>query len=513
MAIPFLKLTPLLPLHHPLLPLHPSPSLFPFPQKPHLLLRKPNHLHRSKSNTKDNSSLTSLLSDLQDDPIKADVEAAEEVKTRFSPPSLQENLLSRWPEIHGSENWSGLLDPIDPLLRSELMRYGNFTQATYDAFDSDPYSLYCGTSKYPRRRFFSGLGMDSCGYEVTRFLYATSNIKLPNFFIRSHADKTWSEKGNWIGYVAVSSDATTDLLGRRDIIVAWRGTITKLEWVSDLMDFLRPVSSVGIPCPDPDVKVESGFVDLYTDKDTSCPYCKYSAREQVLAEVTKLIDHYAVKNGEEVSISVTGHSLGSALAMLSAYDLVESKVNGGKTVCVFSFAGPRVGNRKFKKRFEGLGLKALRVVNIHDKVPKVPGIFINEDMPKFVQKLADGLPWSYTHVGVELELDHKNSPFLKETSDISCYHNLEAHLHLLDGYQAKGQKFELATGRDPALVNKSADFLENRFMIPPYWRQDLNKGMVKTEDDKWVQPERRKIDEHPPDTHHHLTKLGFNLDY
>lgn len=278
------------------------------------------------------------------------------------------------------------------------------------------------------------------------------------------------------------------------------------------MDFLRPVSSKGIPCPDESVKVESGFIDLYTDKDTSCRFCKYSAREQVLAEVRKLIDHYAVKNGEEVSISVTGHSLGSALAMLSAYDLVETGVNGGKSVCVFSFAGPRVGNREFKKRFEGLGVKALRVVNIHDKVPKVPGIFINEDVPKVLQWLADGLPWSYSHAGVELALDHKNSPFLKETLDISCYHNLEAHLHLLDGYHGKGLKFELATGRDPALVNKSSDFLENRLMIPPYWRQDLNKGMVRTEDGKWVQPERPKIDEHPPDTHHHLTNLGLNLD-
>ncbi|KAH7667094.1 Phospholipase A(1) protein [Dioscorea alata] len=505
MAIPFVKLPLLLPVRHPphlLLPLHPSSSLFPFPPKPHLL-RKPNHLHPSKANTKDNSSLTSLLSDLQD------IEATEEVKTRFSPPSLHEHLPSRWPEIHGSNNWSNLLNPIDPLLRSELIRYGNFTQATYDAFDFNPFSLYCGTSKYPMDSFFSSLNMDSCGYEVSRFLYATSNIKLPNFFTRSHADEVWSELANWIGYIAVSSDATTALLGRRDIVIAWRGTVTKLEWVADLMSLLCPVSPKGIPCPDPSVEVESGFIDLYTDKDTSCRFCKYSAREQVLAEVKKLIDHYAVKNGEEVSISVTGHSLGSALATLSAYDLVETGVSGGKTVCVFSFSGPRVGNRAFKERFEGLGVKALRVVNVHDTVPKVPGFLFNENVPALLQGMV---PDSYNHVGVELELDHKSSPFLKDTKDESCFHNLEALLHLLDGYHGKGQNFELVSGRDLALVNKDCDFLENHLMIPPFWRQDLNKGMVRSEDGKWVQPERPKIDEHPPDTHHHLTKLGFNLD-
>ncbi|KAH7667104.1 Phospholipase A(1) protein [Dioscorea alata] len=509
MAIPFVKLPLLLPLHHPrypLLPLHPSSSSpFPLPPKPHLL-RKPNHLHPSKANTKDNSYLTSLLSDLQDN-------AAEEFETRFGPPPPQERLPSRWPEIHGSKNWSGLLDPIDPLLRSELLRYGDLTAAVNEAFDSHPYSRYCGSCKYPMDSFFFDLGKDSCGYQISSYIYATSNIEIPDFIFRSHAEKTWSEKANYIGYVAISSDATTALIGRRDIIIAWRGTVTNIEWVSDFMDILRPVSSVGIPCPDPDVKVETGFIDLYTDKDTSCQFCKSSAREQVLAEVRKLIDLYAVKNGEEVSISVIGHSLGSALAVLSAYDIAETGMNGGKNVCVFSFGGPRVGNRKFKNRFEGLGVKALRVVNIHDRVPKVPGLFINENVPKFLQWLTDGLPWSYYHVGVELELDHKNSPLLKETSDKGCYHNLEAHLHLLDGYHGKGQNFEPATRRDPALVNKHCDFLKDCLLIPPNWWQDLNKGLVKKHG-RWIQPVRPKIDEpkidkHPSDTQHHLTKVGF----
>ena len=48
-------------------------------------------------------------------------------------------------------------------------------------------------------------------------------------------------------------------------------------------------------------------------------------------------------------------------------------------------------------------------------------------------KIAKNLPWSYSHVDVELVFDHKNSPFLKETGDPVCSYNLEAHLHLLDG--------------------------------------------------------------------------------
>lgn len=274
------------------------------------------------------------------------------------------------------------------------------------------------------------------GYEVTRYLYATSNINLPNFFKKSRWPKVWSKHANWIGYVAVSDDQITRRLGRRDVAVAWRGTVTRLEWVADLMDYLVPVSSHKVPCPDPGVKAESGFLSLYTDKEDDCKFTKYSAREQILTEVKRLIEKYP---DDELSITMTGHSLGSALAILSAYDVAETGVNVRRDsravpVCVFSFAGPRVGNARFKERAEALGAKVLRVVNAHDFVPKSPGLVFNERSPRAVMRLAGGLPWSYSHVGVELELDHERSPFLKPTSDPACAHNLEAHLHLLDGY-------------------------------------------------------------------------------
>lgn len=400
-----------------------------------------------------------------------------------------------------------------PLLRSELIRYGEMAQACYDAFDFDPFSKYCGSVRFTRRHeFFTRLSMESCGYDVSRYLYATSNINLPNFFKKSRWPKVWSKHANWIGYVAVSNDETSKRLGRRDIAIAWRGTVTRLEWVADLMDFLRPISSDKIPCPDSTVKVESGFLDLYTDKDENCRFCRYSAREQVLTEVKRLIEMYP---NEELSITITGHSLGSALAILSGYDIVETGLNvlgdsRAVPVCVFSFAGPRVGNVRFKERVELLGMKVLRVVNVHDVVPKSPGLFLNETVPAAVMKMAEGLPWCYSHVGVELALDHKNSPFLKPDGDPACAHNLEAHLHLLDGYHGRGHRFVLASGRDPALVNKACDFLKDHHMVPPYWRQDENKGMVRNRaDGRWIQPERPKLDDHPNDMHRHLSQLGL----
>lgn len=161
--------------------------------------------------------------------------------------------------------------------------------------------------------------------------------------------------------MAVSNDETSKRFGRRDIVIAWRGTVTRLEWMADLTNYLNSILSRKIRCPDPAVKVESGFLDLYTDKEDECEFCKYSAREQILAEMKRLLEKF---DGEEVSITITGHSLGSALAMISAYDIAETglnKTSDGRDVhvSVFSFAGPRVGNSRFKERLHNLGVTVI----------------------------------------------------------------------------------------------------------------------------------------------------------
>ncbi|KAM7501403.1 hypothetical protein LguiB_000307 [Lonicera macranthoides] len=168
----------------------------------------------------------------------------------------------------------------------------------------------------------------------------------------------------------------------------------------------------------------------------------------------------------------------------------------GIPVCGFTFAGPRVGNLKFKERLENkLGVKILRVLNVHDQVPKCPGAILNENTPGFIFNALQWIPWAYTHVGVKIEVDNKDSPYLKESINLGDYHNLETHLHLLDGYQGRG-KFKMTFNRDIALVNKSCGFLKDEYLVPPSWKQPENKGLVLTKDGRWVQPER------PPLAHH-----------
>ena len=197
-------------------------------------------------------------------------------------PKTKRNLADIWSEIQGANKWEGLLDPMDDILRKEIIRYGEFAQACYDASDFDPFSKYCGSCKYHRRKLFHGGGMSDYGYEVMKYLYATLNINLLGLFQKPRMQKLWSTHANWMGFIVVATDEDEiKRFGRRDIVIAWRGIVTNLEWIADLMDYLRPAELNTMP-PHPDVKVEAGFLNLYTAREHDCRFCKNSARDQVL---------------------------------------------------------------------------------------------------------------------------------------------------------------------------------------------------------------------------------------
>ncbi|KAJ8505076.1 hypothetical protein OPV22_005962 [Ensete ventricosum] len=328
-------------------------------------------------------------------------------------------LASMWREIQGADYWEDLVEPLNPLLRDEIVRYGELVIACYKAFDLDPASRRYLNCKYGKRSMLREVGMADSGYEITKYVYATPDISIP------------TQRGTccsrWIGYVAVPSDEAVRQLGRRDILVSFRGTVTNTEWIANFMSSLTQ-ARLDPHEPRLDVKVESGFLSLYTSDDSSNKFSSGSCREQLLSEVSRLIHKY---KDEELSITLAGHSMGSSLALLLGYDVAELGLNRdglGQEVpiTVYSFGGPRVGNSGFKNRCEELGVKVLRVVNVNDPVTKLPGVFLNENFKVLAERYE--LPWSsscYAHVGVELALD-----FFKMENPV-CVHDLDAYIGLL----------------------------------------------------------------------------------
>ena len=215
-----------------------------------------------------------------------------------------ESLANMWPEIQGGRDWAGLVEPLHPLLRAEIVRYGELVAATYKAFDFDAGSKRYLNCRYGKARMLEAVGMDGTGYAVTRYIYAAPDIALPG--------AAGPCPSRWIGYVAVASDDAARRLGRRDIVVSFRGTVTGSEWVANMMSSLEPARFDPADAR-PDVKVESGFLSVYTSDDATCRFTCGSCRNQLLSEVTRLINKY---KHEEISITLAGHSMGSSLALL-----------------------------------------------------------------------------------------------------------------------------------------------------------------------------------------------------
>lgn len=347
---------------------------------------------------------------------------------------------NKWTEYQGINNWEGLLDPLDENLRDEILRYGQFVEAAYRACDFDPSSPNYGTSKFPRRSLLARSGIGETGYRVIKSLKATCGIQLPRWI---HRAPSWIwRQSSWIGYVAVCQDKDEIArLGRRDVVIAFRGTATRMEWIENLRATLTPLpddmANVGPESSSTGAMVESGFLSLYTSSTAKCPSLQDMVREAI-AKVLKIYGN------QPLSITVTGHSLGAALATLAAYD-INSTFPNAPMVTVMSFGGPRVGNQSFRRRLEKSGTRVLRVVNSDDLITKVPGFVIDNNdvadrgtanvagLPSWLQKRVEDTQWVYADVGQELRMSSKDCPHLSKGNVATC-HELSTYLQLVNAY-------------------------------------------------------------------------------
>lgn len=187
------------------------------------------------------------------------------------------SIADRWRELSGEKNWNGLLDPLDIDLRRSILNYGDRARASGLAFNNKLVSnLNCrGFSRYTTKDFFSKLGIQTSNpykYGVTGFFYSRTEIKI--------IDAVLEGESSWCAYVAVATNEGKALLGRRDIVISWRGTMLPVEWFKDIEAILVSASDILGKANDP--KIHFGFQSIYTAKNSNSIYNKTSAREQVI---------------------------------------------------------------------------------------------------------------------------------------------------------------------------------------------------------------------------------------
>jgi hypothetical protein len=137
------------------------------------------------------------------------------------------------------------------------------------------------------------------------------------------------------------------------LVVAFRGSKDPVDFVQDakfeLAEYIwlhnKPV-----------VEVHAGFLEDF---------------QAIGGPVVDRVKSLFAGSGAGRPIYVTGHSLGGALAVLCALELVREKI---PVTGVYTFGQPRVGNRAFADLYDArLADRTWRLVNANDLVPRLPG--------------------------------------------------------------------------------------------------------------------------------------------
>jgi len=143
------------------------------------------------------------------------------------------------------------------------------------------------------------------------------------------------------GYVGHSS---------KEILIAFRGSQTFSNWIHDFEFW--PSDYPGVP----GARIHHGFYSAYLAVQDQV--------EKTVAQLVKLYPH--------LPVTVTGHSLGAALSVACAMELMRKNVVPGERLTVINIGLPRVGNKPFATYFDQHVSNHYRIVNQRDIVPHFP---------------------------------------------------------------------------------------------------------------------------------------------
>ncbi|WP_308638006.1 lipase family protein [Paenibacillus silvisoli] len=164
------------------------------------------------------------------------------------------------------------------------------------------------------------------------------------------------------------------LESERAVILAFRGTSSPTDWVTDMIAqqvAFKPVKNGGY--------AHRGFAEVYM-----------SARDQIF----RLLDQVP----KDKPLFVTGHSLGGALATLASLDIAANRKPAA--LLTYTFGAPRTGDPVFVRTYNATVPITFRVQNEFDIVPHLP--------PLVYQSPKTDKTYYYLHVKEEVKRSFRN---------------------------------------------------------------------------------------------------------
>ncbi|MEL7316413.1 MAG: lipase family protein, partial [Cyanobacteria bacterium J06559_3] len=154
-----------------------------------------------------------------------------------------------------------------------------------------------------------------------------------------------------------STDTQVAILHQIDaeeLYIVFRGSDRGIDWINNLQ-FRQKIYPYGDEAST-DVRFHRGFMAAY-----------FSVRDRLLTEIRKY---------PNCTLTVTGHSLGGAVAKIAALDLQYNITqHTGQPIQVFTFGAPRVGNQALVESFIRRVPNSYRFVFGWDIVTYIPRLW------------------------------------------------------------------------------------------------------------------------------------------
>lgn len=141
-------------------------------------------------------------------------------------------------------------------------------------------------------------------------------------------------------------------------MISFRGSLNGANWYADFLLMLRPWPLNELAGAEwcKGCMAHYGFTEAYDELRTDV--------------------HRAIQELNCTRLTLTGHSLGGAIATIASFDLRAAM--GYQVDATWTFGKPRIGNAEFVNNFEAAAMKQgvspamWRVVHYHDPIPRAP---------------------------------------------------------------------------------------------------------------------------------------------
>lgn len=158
--------------------------------------------------------------------------------------------------------------------------------------------------------------------------------------------------------------------------IVFRGSESRTDWRSNIR-FIRDLFTIQAMSGDrasareilpvDEINPSTGTYDLAPDAPRAQLHEGFTNAYRSIQDRI----HDYVRQQRPGSVTITGHSLGGALATLCAID-IQLTYQGNHPVEIYTFGAPRVGNSDFQTLYDANVSDSFRIVNGLDIVPGLP---------------------------------------------------------------------------------------------------------------------------------------------